>query len=64
MGNLEIIDTLCRVTSDLADLVNQMTVELEQANVAQEVMEELNERKRKCDEALDVAEYRIRRLIQ
>lgn len=61
MGNLEIIDTLCRVTSDMADLVNRMTVELEQANVAQEVMEELEERKKKCDEKLDIIKYNTRR---
>lgn len=61
MSQLEIIDTLCSVTTELADLVNRMSVELAQAEIAEEVKEELAEAKRRCDEKLDIIEYNTRR---
>lgn len=61
MNQLEIIDILCSVTTELADLVNRMSVELAQAEIAEEVKEELAEAKRRCDEKLDIIEYNTRR---
>lgn len=61
MGWLEIIDTLCGVTTELADLVNRMAVELAQADIAEEVKRELLADKERAEEKLDVIEYDIRR---
>ena len=35
MGQLEIIDILCDVTSKMSDLILDMTIQLEQANIAE-----------------------------
>lgn len=61
MGWLEIIDTLCGVTTELADLTNRMAVELAQADIAEEVKRELLAAKERADEKLDKIEYDLRR---
>lgn len=61
MGWLEIIDTLCSVTTELADLVERMAVELAQADIAEEVRQELTEAQRRANEKLNKIEYSIRR---
>lgn len=61
MGWLEIIDTLCGVTTELADLVNRMAVELAQADIAEEVKRELLAAKERAEEKLNIIEYDIRR---
>lgn len=61
MGQLEIIDILCDVTSKMSDLILDMTIQLEQANIAEEVMTDLKQRQKECGDQLDIAEYKMRR---
>ena len=61
MGQLEIIDILCDVTSKMSDLILDMTIQLEQANIAEEVMTDLKQRQKECSDRLDIAEYKMRR---
>ena len=60
MGQLEIIDILCDVTSKMSDLILDMTIQLEQANIAEEVMTDLKQRQKECSDQLDIAEYKLR----
>ena len=61
MGQLEIIDIICDVTSKMSDLILDMTIQLEQANIAEEVMTDLKQRQKECSDQLDIAEYKMRR---
>lgn len=61
MGQLEIIDILCDVTSKMSDLILDMNIQLEQANIAEEVMTDLKQRQKECSDQLDIAEYKLRR---
>ena len=61
MWQLEIIDILCDVTSKMSDLILDMTIQLEQANIAEEVMTDLKQRQKECSDQLDIAEYKMRR---
>ena len=61
MGQLEIIDILCDVTSKMSELMLDMTIQLEQANIAEEVMTDLKQRQKECSDQLDSAEYKMRR---
>lgn len=61
MGQLEIIDILCDVTSKMSDLILDMTIQLEQANIAEDVMTDLKQRQKECSDQLDIAEYKLRR---
>ena len=61
MGQLEIIDILCDVTSKMSDLILDMTIQLEQANIAEYVMTDLKQRQKECSDQLDIAEYKMRR---
>ncbi len=61
MGQLEIIDILCDVTSKMSALIFEMTMELEQAGIADEVLCDIKQRQKECDDALDIAEIKMRR---
>lgn len=61
MGQLEIIDILCDVTSKMSDLILDMNIQLEQENIAEEVMTDLKQRQKECSDQLDIAEYKLRR---
>ena len=61
MGQFEVIDILCDVTSKMSDLILDMSIELEQANIAEEVMTDLKQRQKECSNQLDIAEYKLRR---
>lgn len=58
---LEIIDILCTVTQEQAELIRDMSIQLEQAKIADEVLGELKEREKHCNDALDTVEYKLRR---
>lgn len=62
MGYLEIINILCDVTTKLSDLVDKMSVELAQADIAESVKEEMQQKKKECDDLLDLAEHKMRRI--
>ena len=57
MANLEIIDMLCEINSSLASLVSRM------ANIADEVQKSIFQEKEHCEEMMDLAEYKMRRII-
>ena len=61
MGQLEIISTLCEVTTQLSDLVRQMEIELEQAQIAESAMLDIKSQREECQKKLDIVEYRLRR---
>lgn len=63
MANLEIIDMLCEINTRLSDLVRRMATEMEQANIADEVQENIRKEKAECEELMDLAEYKLRRTI-
>ena len=59
---LEVIDGLCKVTEDLAQLVKRQTEVIAQADIAEEVKVELETARNGTDDALDTLEYKLRRL--
>lgn len=63
MANLEIIDILCEINSRLSSLVRRMATEIEQANIADEVQKSIFQEKEHCEEMMDLAEYKMRRII-
>lgn len=50
MDKLEIIDTLCEISSRLAALVSRMAAEIEQANIADGVQHSLIKEMESCEE--------------
>ncbi len=61
MGQLEIIDILCNVTAKMSELIYDMSIQLEQLHVEDEIMTELKNRQKECSNALNIAEYKLRR---
>ncbi len=61
MGQLEIIDILCNVTAKMSELIYDMSIQLEQSHVEDEIMTELKNRQKECSNALNIAEYKLRR---
>lgn len=52
-GNLEIIDTLCTVIENMSGLINRMVIELEQADIAEEVKRSMMQEKAECEKKLN-----------
>ena len=63
MANLEIIDMLCEINSRLSSLVSRMATEIEQASIADEVQKSIFQEKEHCEGMMDLAEYKMRRII-
>ena len=61
MGEYGIIDMLCSVTSDLADLVKKQAEVIAQYQISEEVSKELKDMRDNTDSKLDVIEYKLRR---
>jgi len=61
MNSLEIIDTLCSVTTQLSDLVRALNTELQQADIANELKEEMMRKQEDTEKTLDSVEYKLRR---
>lgn len=61
MGEYEIIDRLCGITTELSDIVRKQEEIIAQCEISDAVAAELKEMRDKADEALDVVEYRLRR---
>ena len=59
---LETVDQLCRITSDLTDIINKQAIVIEQSNIEEEVKKELREMrsstKQKYDQIMNQAEVR------
>lgn len=63
MGDYHIIDMLCSVTNDLAEIVKKQAEVIAQYQISEEVSRELKEMRDKADSELDVIEYNLRRRI-
>ena len=61
-GPLEVIDGLCKVTEELAGIVKKQAEVLAQADIPEELAKELQEERDRADNALDVLEYKMRRM--
>jgi hypothetical protein len=61
MGDYEIIDLLCSVTTALSDIVRKQAEVIAQCEIANELAAELKEMRDSTDRQLDVIEYRLRR---
>lgn len=64
MGEYEIIDLLCAVTTDLSDIVRKQAEIIAQCNIADEVEKELKAMRENADRQLDIIEYRLRHKTQ
>lgn len=62
VGPLEIIDGLCSVTEQLAQLVKKQSEVIAQSDIAEEVKAELKAMQKETDDSLDILEYKMRRL--
>lgn len=62
VGPLEVIDGLCSVTEKLAQLVKKQAEVIAQADIAEEVKEELEAMQKETDSKLNVLEYKMRRM--
>lgn len=60
---LEIIDGLCKVTETLAQLVNKQAEVIAQADIAEEIKEELKTMRNGTDLQMDVLEYKMRKIL-
>lgn len=60
---LEIIDGLCKVTETLAQLVNKQAEVIAQADIAEEIKEELEAMRNGTDLQMDVLEYKMRKIL-
>ncbi len=61
MGQLEIIDILCNVTAKMSELIYDMSIQLEQSHVEDEIMTEFKNRQKEYNNALSIAEHKLRR---
>ncbi len=61
-GPFEVIDGLCRVTEELAGIVKKQAEVLAQADIPEELAQELQEVGDRADNALVVLEYKMRRM--
>lgn len=61
MGEYAVIDMLCSVTSDLADLVKKQAEVIAQYQISEDVNKELKDMRDKADSKLDIIEYNLRR---
>ena len=60
---LEIIDGLCKVTETLAQLVNKQAEVIAQADIAEEIKEELETMRNGTDLQMYVLEYKMRKIL-
>ena len=61
MGEYEIIDRLCEVTTILSEIVKKQAEAIIQSDISVEVKNELEKMRMGADEKLDVIEYRLRK---
>ena len=50
---LETVDRLCRITSDLTDIIKKQAIVIEQSNIEEEVKKELREMRESAIAELD-----------
>lgn len=61
MGQYEIIDRLCEVTTLLSEIVRKQAEAIVQSDISVEVKNELEKMRTDADERLDVIEYKLRK---
>lgn len=61
MGQYEIIDRLCEVTTLLSEIVRKQAEAIAQSDISVEVKKELEKMRTDADERLDVIEYKLRK---
>lgn len=61
-GPFEVIDGLCKVTEELAGIVKKQAEVLAQADIPEELAQELQKEREEADNALDILEYKMRRI--
>ncbi len=61
-GPFEVIDGLCRATEELVGIVRKQAEVLAQADIPEELAQELQGERDRVDGALDVLEYKMRRI--
>jgi len=53
MGRLGLIHQLCSVVAQMAELIEEMTVEIEQNEIASETKDKLLKKKKECDNKIN-----------
>lgn len=61
MGQYEIIDRLCEVTTLLSEIVRKQAEAIAQSDISVEVKNKLEKMRTDADERLDVIEYKLRK---
>lgn len=61
-GAFELIDRLCEVTTQLADLVRKQAAIIMQSDIPEETKKELEAERKPIDDELDLFEYKMRRM--
>ena len=61
-GTFELIDRLCEVTTQLADLVRKQAAIIMQSDIPEETKKELEAERKPIDDELDLLEYKMRRM--
>ncbi len=64
MSNLQIIDLLCEITSQQAELIKEMAVEIEHnKQMSEEIKGYYRDKIHETDTKLNIAEYQCRKII-
>lgn len=61
-GAFELIDKLCEVTTQLADLVRKQAAIIMQSDIPEETKKELETERKPIEDKLDLLEYKMRRI--
>ena len=61
-GAFELIDRLCEVTTQLADLVRKQAAIIMQSDIPEETKKELEAERKPIDDEVDLLEYKMRRM--
>lgn len=59
--NFDVIDMMCEVTTMLSDIVREQAYILEQADISEELKEDMRAMRDNADANLDNIEYKLRR---
>lgn len=61
MGQYEIIDRFCEITTLMSEIIKKQAETIEQSKISNEVKAELEQMRSVIDERLDVIEYSLRK---
>lgn len=63
MGQYEMIDRFCEVTTLMSEIIKRQAEVIEQIKISDKVNEELKQMRSSVDERLDVIEYKLRKQV-